>query len=174
MSNALLQWHDFFAAVAGLSGTLLGLLFVALGLNPAIMADESPAGMRVLAGQTFHSFLVLLVIGVVGLVPDDAGETLMITLVINGVQGLGSVAFGLRAVRSDPDPDWSGRQALARVASPAAAYLLSFWVAYAIWRADADALGWLVGIVLFLMMGAASSCWDMLQVIGERNQRGGS
>ena len=43
---ALAEWHDFYAAVAGIAATLVGLLFVALGLNPRIMADDGPAGMR--------------------------------------------------------------------------------------------------------------------------------
>src|SRR3712207_3029792 len=39
-------WHDFFTAVAGVAATLVGLLFVALALNPAVMADDAPTGLR--------------------------------------------------------------------------------------------------------------------------------
>ena len=67
---ALAEWHDFFAAVAGVAATLVGLLFVALALNPAVMADDGPAGLRTWAGQTFHSFLMVLVIALVVLIPD--------------------------------------------------------------------------------------------------------
>lgn len=173
-ASELAEWHDFFATVAGVSGTLVGLLFVALGLNPAIMADESPAGLRVLSGLTFHSFLVLLMIGIVGLVPDDDGQTLMVTMVVVGVQGLIRVGLDLRQVRTDPDPDWSGRQALGRVVSPTLAYLTCLWLAYSIWRQDAGALGWFVAVVLMLTIGAASSCWDLLKTIGERHQPEGA
>jgi presenilin-like A22 family membrane protease len=63
IGTAVLDWHDFFTAVTAMAGTLIGLLFVVIGLNPFIMADTGHAGMRVLAGQTFHSFLVLVLIG---------------------------------------------------------------------------------------------------------------
>lgn len=166
-----LEWREFFATVAGVSGTLVGLLFVALGLNPAIMADESPAGLRVLAGQTFHSFLVLLMIGIVGLVPDESGQGLMVTLIILGVQGLIRVANDLRLARTDPDPNWNGRHALFRIISPTLAYLIILWLAFAIWQQDADALDWFIAVVLLLTISASSSCWDLLKSIGERSQQ---
>ena len=62
--TALAGWNSLFSAVAGVSATLLGLLFVALGLNPRIMADDGPTGLRVWSSHTFHSFLVLLILGI--------------------------------------------------------------------------------------------------------------
>lgn len=169
---ALAEWSDFFATVAGVSGTLVGLLFVALGINPAIMADDSPAGLRVLSAQTFHSFLVLLMISIVGLVPDDTGQFLLITLVIVGVQGLVRVATDLWKVRADPNPEWRGRHAFSRIISPTLAYLTCLWLAFAIWKQDADSLGWFVMVVLLLTIGPSASSWDILKVIGERHPNG--
>jgi hypothetical protein len=173
----LAEWQEFFTAVASVAGTLIGLLFVALGLNPAIMADDSPAGRRVWAGQTFHSFIVLLVLGLIGLVPSNPRESLTITLVILGVQGIVRVVLDIRRVRSDPDPQWGGgrRQALMRFVSPSIAYVLCLWLAYRVWEQDADDLGWLIGIVFFLTLSAAASCWDLLKSIGDshREETGG-
>ncbi|MCC7025175.1 MAG: hypothetical protein IT338_20245 [Thermomicrobiales bacterium] len=166
------EWHEFFATLAGIAGTLTGLLFVALGLNPAIMADTSPAGQRVLAGQTFHSLIVLLLIGLMGLVPDDSGTALMITLVIVGAQGLLRVTTDLRKVRHDPDPHWRGNRAVGLVISPTLAYATCLWLALTIWRQDADSLGWAIAIVLLLMISAAASCWDLLKWIGETHRPG--
>jgi hypothetical protein len=171
MDAAIAEWHDFFAAVASVAGTLVGLLFVALGLNPAIMADDSPAGLRVWAGQTFHNFLVLLVLGLIGLVPDDRRETLAITLVIIGVQGVIRIAADVRRVRADPDPNWSGWRALSSFLSPLVAYLLSLWLAYSVWEGDADSLGWLIGIVFFLTFSAAITSWDLLKAIGDAHRK---
>jgi hypothetical protein len=161
------EWHEFFATLAGIAGTLTGLLFVALGLNPGIMADTSSAGLRVLAGQTFHSLIVLLLIGLMGLVPGDSGVALMITLVIVGVQGLVRVMTDLRKVQHDPDPHWHGNRAIGLVISPALAFTACLGVALIIWRKDADNLGWVTAIVLLLMISAAASCWDLLKAIGE-------
>jgi len=54
-------WHEFYATVAGLAATLV---------NPRIIAADGPTGMRVLAAQTVHNVLVLLVL----LIPDDTAH----------------------------------------------------------------------------------------------------
>ncbi|HET7095123.1 MAG TPA: hypothetical protein VFI22_16650 [Thermomicrobiales bacterium] len=163
---ALGEWNDFYTAVAGVSATLVGLLFVALALRPEVMRDDGPSGLRVWSGQTFHNFLVVLVVGLIALIPDDSRNTLVITLAIVGAQGIVRVALDLRRARRDPDPRWSSAGALMRFVSPTIAYLLCLWLAQAFWRGDGDALGWLVAVVFLLMMSAASNCWDLLKAIG--------
>jgi hypothetical protein len=164
---ALNEWHELFAAVAGVSGTLVGLLFVALGLNPRIMADDSPAGLRVWSGLTFHNFLALLAIGLAGLAPSDDGGTLAGTVTVLGVTGIYRVGRDFTRARTDPDPSWRGMSALLRFAAPAIAYVFCLVLAYGIWRQDADALNWFIPIMFLLTIGAASSCWDLLKAVGD-------
>ena len=171
---ALAEWHDFFAAVAGVAATLVGLLFVALALNPAVMADEGPAGLRTWAGQTFHSFLMVLVIALVVLIPDTGPLGLGLPLLILGVWGVARVIADARRVRSDPAPEWHGRPVLTRFALPLAGYVIAVWAGTQILGGDADAVGWLVATVFFLMMSAASNCWDLLREIGDRHRSEGA
>ena len=162
-------WHDFYATVAGLSATLVGLLFVGLGLNPRIMAADGPTGMRVLAAQTFHNFLVLLVVSLIALIPDDTARTLAITLLIIGVQGVIRVAFDLRRARRDPDPQWSAVQSLTRYVSPALAYAICLWLVIDLWDGSSEALGGIVAVVFLLLMSATINCWDLLEAIGHQS-----
>ena len=165
---ALAEWHDFFAAVAGAAATLVGLLFVALALNPASMDDDGSVGVRVWSGQTFHSFLVVLAVALVTLIPDETGRALAITLAILGGQGVVRVGGDLRQARADPDPTWRSRQALMRFAAPTAAYVCCLWAAAEAWRGDEDAFGWLVAATFLLVVSASASCWDLLKAIGGR------
>ena len=167
---AIAEWHDFFAAVAGVAATLVGLLFVALALNPAVMADHGPAGLRTWAGQTFYNFLIVLAVALVVLIPDADRLGLGLPLLILGVWGVVRVVADARRVRSDPAPEWHGRPVLARFASPLAGYAIAAWVGTQILRGDADAVGWLVATIFFLMMSAASNCWDLLREIGDRHR----
>jgi uncharacterized membrane protein len=167
---AVAEWHDFFAAVAGVAATLVGLLFVSLALNPAVMADDGPAGLRTWAGQTFHNFLVVLVIALVVLIPETGPLGLGVPLLILGIWGVARVVADARRVRSDPDPEWHGRSVLTRFASPLVGYAIAVWVGAQILRGDADAVGWLVATVFFLMMSAAGNCWDLLREIGDRHR----
>ncbi len=161
---ALTAWNAFFAAVSGIAATLVGLLFVALALNPKLIVDTKRTGLRIWAAQTFHSFLVVLVIALIALIPDESRTTIVITLLIVGLQGI--VRLGLDIRHTLVDPQWSGRRALTLYVSPAA-YGICLWLAWAIRRGETDALGWLVGVVLFLLMSAVSSCWDLLGAIGD-------
>jgi hypothetical protein len=167
---ALAEWHDFYAAVAGIAATLVGLLFVALGLNPRIMADDGPAGMRLWSALTFHSFLIVLVVALIALIPGDSRETIAITLLIVGLQGIIRVVTDLRRSRADTDPRWTGRSALIRSLSPAIAYAICLWLAVDFWQGDSDALNWLVIVVFLLLINAASSCWDLLKAVGEQHK----
>jgi hypothetical protein len=167
---ALAQWDTFFSVAAGVSATLIGLLFVGLAINPAIMADDAPAGLREWSGQTFHSFLMVLTISMLGVLPVDTGEVLAIALVIIGVTGVLGVARAIRVAQTDPDPSWRLRGAIGRFALPLVAYGLCLWAAYLTWQDDIDAMGWLVTAIFFLTMSAAASCWDLLKVLGNPKQ----
>jgi uncharacterized membrane protein len=167
---ALAEWHDFFAAVAGVAATLVGLLFVALALNPAVMADDGPAGLRTWAGQTFHNFLMVLVVALIVLIPETGPLGLGLPLLILGVWGVARVIADARRVRSDPAPEWHGRSVLTRFASPLAGYAIAVWVGTQVLRGEVDAVGWLVATVFFLMMSAAGNCWDLLHEIGDRHR----
>ena len=171
---ALAEWHDFFAAVAGVAATLVGLLFVALALNPRVMADKSPAGLRIWAAQTFHDFLTVLIVALILLIPDADAMGLGVPLLILGVWGIVRVVWAARRVRSDPAPEWHGRRVLGRFASPLVGYAITIWAGAEVLGGDADAVGWLVATVFFLMVSASSNCWDLLREIGDSHRDGSS
>ena len=83
--ETLASWSGFYGSVAAVAATLIGPLFVALALNPKIMNTRSRSGIIALAGQTFHSFLVVMVLALIAQIPDDSRRTLVIALVFVGV-----------------------------------------------------------------------------------------
>jgi hypothetical protein len=162
----LTVWNEFYTAVAGIAATLVGLLFVALALKPSMMTATGSTGLRVWAGQTFHSFFVVLVVSLVALVPADSATGLIITLGIVGVQGLVRIVVDVRQSRQDPDPHWSSTRSLLRFGLPFAAYLLCLWIAQALARGDVDTLDWLPAVVFSLLFSASSNCWEVLKAVG--------
>jgi hypothetical protein len=163
---AVAAFNTFFSAAAGVSATLIGLLFVALALNPAIMADDGPAGLRVWSGLTFHSFLMVLTLSLIAILPFESGDAFTITFVLVGISGLLAVARAVWGVRRDPDPDWRLSHAISRFFSPLLAYGICLWAAYLAWHDNPDALSWTVPVIFLLVMSAASSCWDLLKDLG--------
>jgi hypothetical protein len=165
-ADQIQTWQAFFSTVAGLAATLAGLLFVGLGLNPRIMAPNGPPGMRVLAAQTFHHFLVLLVIALIALAPTETALPLAVTLLIVGVQGIVRVGLDLRRARRAHDPHWGLLQAVARSVWPAVAYVLCLWLGVDLWDSETAALGSIVVVVVLLLVHVSINCWDLLAAIG--------
>ena len=58
----------FYGVTAAAAAFLIGFVFVALSLNPRTMIDSGPTGLREWAGQTFRSFVTVLVISLVVLI----------------------------------------------------------------------------------------------------------
>jgi hypothetical protein len=71
VAQAVEGWHDFYLMIGAAAATLMGLLFVSLSLNVDIIACQASAGLRVLAAQTFTSFLSAVMLAVLFLIPSQ-------------------------------------------------------------------------------------------------------
>ncbi len=85
-TQAIEGWHDFYLMIGTAAATLIGLLFVSLSLNVDVITREANADLRVLATQTFTSFIVLM-FAVLFLIPHQVPEGLGLPLL--GVGGYG-------------------------------------------------------------------------------------
>lgn len=168
-AEQMAAWAVFYATVAALSGTFIGLVFVALSLNPRIMMVRGPSGLRILAAQTFRRFLMILVIALVALIPDSSAQALLVTLLLIGLLGVVRLVTDVRQARRDPDPHWSTGQALLRNVSPAIAYVLAIGLAIDLRDGASQALGAIAVIIGLLLISAAADCWDLLAEIGQQS-----
>ena len=78
-------WRGFGAAIAGLSGTLAGLLFVAVSLKSDVLAGSLTLRSR--AAQTLVLFMTSALVGIVLAPPQPAAALGPELLVIAGVTG---------------------------------------------------------------------------------------
>ncbi len=164
--DAVSAWHDFHAATAGIAATLIGLLFVGLAMNPAVMQDDGPTGMRTWAGLTFHSFLIVLAIALVVLIPEQSAEGMAIPIGMMSAHGVYRVTRDILTVARTTDPDWHWLSALSRFGFAWVAYVLGLWSAWLAWQQDIDSMYVMVWVIFLLVMSASSSCWDLLKFIG--------
>ena len=95
------SYNDFFAGSATVAGALIGLLFVALSIQPERNRDERSVEHRAVAGTAFTALLDALFTSLIGLQP---GGGLQYGAVIFGALGLiSSVSLSrrLRAARRE-------------------------------------------------------------------------
>ena len=94
------DWTNFFAALAQISGALVGLVFVALTFNNRALGLNGNPMLGALARQTFADFITLLFISMMMLAPHlsaaMSGWVLLLLCAIGFARILGSL-FRLRA-----------------------------------------------------------------------------
>ena len=69
LNDVLGDWSAFYGAVAQVSGSLIGLLFVSLSVRIEILRDGALGHLRELALQTFNDLVAVLVLSLTLLVP---------------------------------------------------------------------------------------------------------
>jgi hypothetical protein len=101
---SLTHWQPFATALAGVSATLMGLLFVALSLNPHILTETDYGATRRLARLAFGAFAQLLLVALLLLVPHPTVRLLALALGVAAVVGLTqAVRIGMLEWRRDTD-----------------------------------------------------------------------
>jgi hypothetical protein len=66
------EYHDFFLGAITVAGALVGLLFVAISVNPGSLADDTRVAMRIRATSALLAFLDALFVSLVALLPHGA------------------------------------------------------------------------------------------------------
>ena len=167
INSELQDWTNFYTAVAGVAGVLVGLLFVALALSPAIMKDSSPPGLRIWCSETFHSLVLMLTFALLFLIPDPSGPGIGIPIVAVCALGLRQMSKDVRALKTDPDPRWSRNHAgVKRFSYMIAAYLTAIAVGISLILGRGGLIDWMVLPIFLLLVNAAINCWNILKEIG--------
>ena len=153
-------WQTFYGTIATSASALVGLLFVALSLNAAILIRAESAGLRVLAQQTFSTFVIIIGFSLMFLIPDTTPVGLGLPLFCLAVVGLVSStrAIGpvLRAKRL-----WSilrdhvGLKLIGLICMLILAVII-------IAAGDAGILYWLVAPMMILLISATLHVWSLL------------
>lgn len=165
----LAPWHDFYALTGTAAATLMGLLFVALSLNPRVMADDGPVGLRAWAGQTMSNLIALLIVSLFCLMPDLDHPTLAIALIVVGGQGLVRGVLRLTTALGAHEP--GGLVGLLwRLMLPISAYVIIVAIGVALAFGSVDWVDWLVVAVFLLVSSAAGATWALLLEMGRRSE----
>lgn len=77
------EWHEFFLGQAGVSGGLVGLLFVAVSINLERILEFPALPEKAL--EALYTFSSVLIVSSLGLVPNQSFQTFGLEVLITGV-----------------------------------------------------------------------------------------
>jgi len=155
-------WHDFYVMMGTTSATLMGLLFVSLSINVDTITRKENDDLRVLATQTFASFLTVLLFAVLFLIPRQTPRGLALPLFGIGGFGLFITIRRFFRARQSQQRRWGRKYLTSRFRLPIVCYASSLPIAVLILMSSTSALYWLVPVMILLIMDASLNAWHLL------------
>ncbi len=152
------------------AATLIGLLFVGLSLNAEVVTGKANADLRMLARQTFASFMLVLVFALLFLVPQQGSESLGLPLLCLDAFGLYSTVSRFRETRRKPPRAWGSGSLTRRFVLPALCFVVLFIVAVSVLLGQTSGLYWLVPVLIALIFDASLNAWDLLLRLREPSE----
>lgn len=161
-AQAIAGWHDFYLMIGTAAATLVGLLFVSLSLNVDVITRKANGDLRVLAAETFNSFLCVLLFAVLFLIPDQGPMGLGLPLLgIGGYGLLRTVAWLFEARRMQPRA-WGKSDVAQRFVIPTLCFGALVIIAISVLESQTRGLYWLIPVMIMLIVTASSNAWHLL------------
>jgi hypothetical protein len=138
------------------------LLFVSLSLNVDAITRTENADLRVLAAQTFTSFLNVVMFAVLFLIPSQGPAGLGLPLLGISGYGLYETVDRFSKTRRARLRAW-GRGTLARrFAVPMLCFVTLMIIAVSVLLGRTGGLYWLVPVMILFIVAASINAWDLL------------
>ena len=164
------DWAGFFSALAQVSGSLVGLVFVALTFNAKALGVGGNPLLAALAQQTFADFLLLLLISLLMLVPHtNAGNIGALFIVFSAIDTVRIVRNLLR-LRSHLRTPAGGWQVTRRYLLSGLAHIQLLWFGIDLIRGSSNAsltYSLLISGIFLLLISGCRSAWLLLGHQGE-------
>ena len=165
------SWHEFYLMAGTAAVTLAGLLFVAISLHVEALVHESREHLLGLARVTLFSFVFVLMVALMMLVPHQGMRPRGASLAAIGVAFF-AVTFRQLRSRGVDHADFSGRLFRRRLWAPMVGYAGTAAVGVMLLRGRAEALYYLIAITCLLLGNAAGTSWDLLVRVARIRRRG--
>lgn len=157
------EWQNFYFALAGVTATLMGLLFVSLSLHANQIHDEENTHFLRLARLTFSNYLMLLVFALQMLVPMRHVLQLSIPTMAVSVIGLGWTIFlrirGLE--KTDPNAAFIRRTYTMSIFS----YAMFFFIGLLAIDNTDTALYFALTPLMMLIISSVRNSWGLMMML---------
>lgn len=174
-SSTVAGWGSFYLLAGTASATLVGLIFVAVSLHLDLVSESGVSAIFTLARRTMSSFILVVVVSLIFLIPDQTPEGLGWSLLALGVVDLLLNVVDVRAVARELQftVGWRGiavRVVLAMVL-PVVSSIGLILVARTVLAGSTAYLYWMVPIVVLILTSAAFNAWELMLGLARHKRR---
>jgi hypothetical protein len=164
---AVQGWHDYYHIIGDASAALTGLLFVSLSLNVHEITRKANADLRLLAGQTFSSFICLVMFSLLFVIPDQGPRGLGLPMLgIDLILLIVATRRFLQTRRRRPRT-WGRGNLLLRFVIPPICSIAILVIAVTVLLGKTGGLYWFVPVTILLLWDASINAWDLLLKLHE-------
>lgn len=160
-------WHDFYHLIGDASAALLGLLFVSLSLNVGVVTRKANTDLRLLAVQTFISYLSTLMFAMIFLIPNQGPMGLGLPMLGIDLIVLSVTVVRILEMRRNRPHLGVGGGFVLRFAAPLICFVAVLIIAISVILGETDGLYWFVPVVIILFWVASINAWNLLLQLGE-------
>jgi hypothetical protein len=174
-SSTVASWQTFFSFVGSASATLVGLLFVAVSLHLDLVGESGISAVFVLARRTFVSFILVGIISLVFLIPQQGPLGLGWPLLVLGLLGmLLSILSGrtvIRGLRHTAGWEDIAVHIVRPIVVPVVSDIGLVLVAATVLTGTTSYLYWLVPVVVLVLTNASIDAWQLMLGLAEHKVR---
>jgi hypothetical protein len=157
------SWHEFFLMAGTAAVTLAGLLFVAISIHVDTLVHESREHLLSLARLILFSYVGVMVLSLMMLVPRVPLRLTALELMIAPVPLIAWTVRLSRGRHGTEHAEFSRSVLRRRTLMPLIGYGVIMLTGVLLWRLRvAEFYYWLVGAVCMLLGNAAGASWDLL------------
>ena len=160
-------WFAFYTVTGGASAALLGLLFVAVSMNAAVMLGDGHEGSRRLAEQAFGNYLVVLMVSVLALFPQITLTEFSSTALSLTVVSAGWMLVRLYLTLTRPADLKTRLFALRRHLAALVGFGMLFASALAMILRHEDHRSWFAAALMVLLFSATEVSWELLMRVAK-------
>jgi hypothetical protein len=169
-TDALKEWHDFYALVGTAGATLLALLFVAVSLGAGYLTDERSSGTRTFMSPVVVHFTSVFFLSAIALFPWHHAQFFAALIGITALTGATISSYiTVQVVRTDMTNYMEDY--LAYGILPGLGYLALLAAAVSIYLENEFGLDALAGALLLLAIVNIRNAWDLTLAMARRHRR---
>jgi hypothetical protein len=177
-SAAVAGWQSFYNLAGSAAFTLLGLVFVAVSINIGIMGRADEKGdLRQFARETLGSFLAIMIISLVFMIPAQGPRGIGIPLLVVGLLMLMRVAKLWKRFYFERKGELFMDRSLfqKRLLIPnSVCYLALILISIELLYGNADYLDWMTMVILWILLAGSINAWFLMLRLAELAQENGT